>query len=190
VHRGCREYTNVHKLLVWSMTALTLSVMMVVGLSSAQEPSGEQIVSVGRSYTYIGKNPHNDYPDPNGTLLTDGVLSEGIYNDKKWVGVWHASPVTIQLDLEAVMLVNGVRLHMLSGMYGIKWPKQVEIFTSVDGITWAGVAKIDGPPFISGTWEMQWLGADQLAVEARYVQVKLTPLAGGHFFFMDELQVY
>ena len=145
--------------------------------------TGIQHLAVGKPVSYTIPW-HRSYPAAGSATLTDGKGGGWTYGDGRWQGF--LSDVDVTLDLEAEMDIHYVGATFLCNPGpGIYLPKQVEVWTSVDGqdFTLAGHALNEmKDPVISYI-----LYGVPLDARARYIRFKATRTR--EWLFVDEIVV-
>ena len=170
-------------------------------------------LSQGKPYTtarYI--NP--EYPDTNGTELTDGNLAGTSYTDSRWTATtadktnsgyiydkWPLFSVTI--DLQGIKSITQVSANFLKDTnHSIGLPRGIKVFASEDGENWMKLSYLNNinNSVSSGKYSYGWhitgtngtakdlTGNPNSAVKARYVRFDFEHYASGHNF-IDEVTV-
>lgn len=77
--------------------------------------------------------PTEDYPDPNGTMLTDGVKGGDTIYGTGWVGwIGNSEPVEVTVDLGKVQEFYEIAVTTLEGEGGVTYPDYVTFSVSSD----------------------------------------------------------
>ena len=160
-----------------------------------EDPS--ENIAVGASYTLE--------PGPNYGLtsdaadyeqLTDGVhlqTQESIWGQLSTVGWQEKSPVTVTLDLGAVMPIRGVSFHTAAGRAGVTWPQAIRILTAGEDGQFHEIADLvelsaEHSPSPSLTeYAVHRFFTDQLRTHGRFVGFVVW---NEPFTFVDEIEVY
>ena len=181
---------------------------------------GSKNLALGSDYTtetdgkiYISTD--DDYSDDgerltNGDKLTGDVDNNSIVNDNtidyrgdyiRWV---EAGYVNIIVDLGAVMKTGKYSVHSAAGFWGYTPIKNVEVYTSIDGVNFEPVygqyrtqkfikygentLDEDNVTQIPSEVYTDYVSSGKL-VSARYVMFKITPCDFGGFAGIDEVEV-
>ena len=111
-------------------------------------------LSQGKSYT-IRREENTNYPDTNGTELTDGVLGSESFNDPAWSGcsyggttsgkVYDRWPLrSVIIDLGGTKSVTQIKANFLTdSSKGIYQPQSIRTFASMDGENWKPLSRLN-----------------------------------------------
>jgi len=181
-----------------SPTVASFVLLSVVGLvfgllaglaevASAQEKP----LSLGASYQFPVRPPLRAYPDPEGTKLTDGIVSDSTsYTNPNWVGFWSTQPFAIVLDLGRSVPIQRIRSHHMAGIAGITWPTRLFVMVSDDQVSWSEPLEIEEPQYMPNETQLRWFSFDNLNLQGRYVQLVYFPPSEGRNIFISEIEVY
>ena len=160
-------------------------------------PASEFIEGVVYEYdTNVTSTPHENYPDPGGTDLTDydrlQPLTSSFY-DPGWVGFRDGADdglphPGITFDLGAVTDTQDIHITYLGGNVAkINSPDEVRVSFSEDGITYTDPSDLSFTPFspADGDLRVEEVILDVLGSSARYV--KLDFYNDGMWTFLGEI---
>lgn len=194
-------------------SALVAGVLCLLVMSRAQGqqqprplelPPGEENVALGRPYLFSAipdyRLTHNDTDLQD---LTDGFI---VAHDKIWFDAgacaWYGDPhLNIRVDLGEVYPIKEIGIRLLGGreQAGLRFPAEVIVLVSDDGITWRQVGRFvkpgfgpeDGNPLgmppeegVAYTYPLRF---SDLGTAGRYVNFKIT--GDSAFIASDELWV-
>lgn len=172
---------------------LCLSAAVLFCVCSAQDQELENI-ALGAKYTLTSPNYHLCTDPGDATQLTDGIYSEGYFwAQQSTVGWTGGDPKYITLDLGEDLPICGLSFNTAAGVAEVKWPASIIIFISSDGQNWHELGDLmqmiprDLLPEY-GTYAVRKLTTTGLKAHGRYVQLVVFP--GGHYCFVDEIEVY
>jgi hypothetical protein len=129
-------------------------------------------------------------PDPNQTLLTDGVYTSDpkFWISKTTVGWQSLKKLTIEIDLAQSSPISKVSFNTVRGNAGVEFPQDIFVFTSTDQKNYAyiGDAASD-PDNVHGAYEVKKFTLSNINRTARYVKFVIIPK--GAYVFCDEIEV-
>lgn len=127
---------------------------------------------------------HPKYPAAAEATLTDGLGGGWAYKDDRWQGFLSDMDVTVDLGCVETLHYVGATFMSVPGP-GIYLPKDVEVWTSLDGVnyTLAGHARNEMKEAVVS----YILFGVPLDAQARYVRVKA--IRSGEWLFTDEIVV-
>ncbi len=183
----------------------------VIGeLTPPADPTEIVNLSLGKSYT-IRRAETNDYPDTNGTELTDGVLGTTSYTDPAWSGcsyggttsgmVYDRWPLrSVIIDLGGTKSITQIQANFLTEASAtIYQPQSVRTFASMDGINWMPLSRQNNiNTYATGIHSYGWhvngdngvavdlTGDENSIVLAQYVRFDIEKFSWN---FMDEVTV-
>lgn len=177
------------------LLVLLLGTLTICAAQPAAEftPPGPN-VALHKPYT-LEPNPNyaDCTDDPQRTVLTDGVYTQGYYwVQKTTVGWVHSRPVIITLDLGQVEPIAGLSYSTAAGVAGVVWPAGIRIMVSDDGKVWTAVGdlvalsnKRGAPP--PTPYRLHRFVTGDLQTRGRYVAliVDQTP-----YTVVDEIEAY
>ncbi len=111
-------------------------------------------LSQGKSYT-IRREENTNYPDTNGTELTDGVLGSESFDDPAWSGcsyggttsgkVYDRWPLrSVIIDLGGTKSVTQIKANFLTdSSRSIYQPQSIRTFASMDGENWMPLSRLN-----------------------------------------------
>lgn len=187
----------------WVAFSIALSLMGLQTLGeafAAEKPPGLPVganVALGAKYTLWPQPNYVHCTDPgDASQLTDGRSTKNYFwTDKGTVG-WTGAPyAVVTVDLGRIEPISGVALTTAAGTAGVVWPASIEIHVSDDGKNFRDVGdlvvldlKRQGP-WPKG-YAIRRLVAGDLATRGRFVRFLMIPLAGSHYLFVDEVEVF
>jgi hypothetical protein len=154
-------------------------------------------LALGKSYTL--KTPYqpdtlfsaseNNYPDTNGSELTDGVYGGTTFSNPAFVGrQWQGSRI-VTIDLGKDVTVEEIKLNVLQDLpVGIFFPEEVEFSISRNGKVWQNLGTVNSA--ISTTEKgplTQVIAKSDIHTVARYVKLDISVES---WLFMDEIEVW
>ncbi|MCQ6559972.1 DUF4855 domain-containing protein [Paenibacillus mendelii] len=162
------------------------------------DPEAHPNLALNAAYT-VSLPPEPQYPDTNGTELTDGIYASPAFLDDGWQGHAHNTVRDFVIDLGEQKSIAAIKANFLQETStGIHAPAVVEISVSTDGQNWAKLADVAKPaPTQAEPYSQMYrwdaskngLPAHQPQGEyvyARYVKIHITLNV---WAFIDEIEV-
>ncbi len=164
----------------------------------AKQPTAEpKNVALGKPYTLRPSPNYRLCTDPGDRRqLTDGQTTTAYFwTQKGTVGWQRAQYVVITVDLGKVEPICGVSMTTAAGRAGVTWPLAVHVLVSDDGKTYYDVGDlVELDHRRHGPWPKGYairkLETRELKTRGRFVQFLVVPVAGGPYFFTDEVEVF
>ncbi|MHB9057121.1 MAG: T9SS type A sorting domain-containing protein, partial [Paludibacteraceae bacterium] len=156
----------------------------------ASNPNNLTVISNSHTYT-VSASPSSNYPDANGTKLTDGKFaSTAYYADPAWVGFSSPDTLNVVIDLNNTMPVQQfMGEYLLDPQPAINLPNQVYVSVSTDNSTFTKIGTMnDSAPNDTLSSIHKYYYTLSNPVNARYVKFS-TVAPGGAWVFVDEYQV-
>lgn len=131
--------------------------------------------------------------DPDRTLLTDGVTTQGYFwVQKTSVGWVNAGRVAITVDLGQVEPIAGLSYSTAAGVAGVTWPTSIWIMVSDDRKQWTVVGDLvslsnrrEAPP--PKPYRLWRFATSELQARGRYVALVVDQ---SPYTVVDEIEVY
>lgn len=147
----------------------------------------------GKPYEIVPAHPEK-YGDPGRKKLTDGILCERGFGDKRTVG-WMSQDVEVILDLGQEQSIDGVRAHLEGGGVGaVDFPPRMDILISPDARRWTWIDSISSPPATllvdrpagHAREQLGWMAWRGSPVQARFVMYRF---AANQWTMISEIEV-
>ena len=152
-------------------------------------------IALGAAYT-VSLPPEPQYPDTNGTELTDGVYAGSAFWDSGWQGHAYNNERDFIIDLGDMKSIAKIRANFLNDSgSGINGPASVAISVSSDGVSWAHVADVAKPTSQNGPVLYEWdisqqgLPSHQPQGDFIYAQYVKLHITLNVWAFIDEIEV-
>ena len=128
------------------------------------------------------------YPAAGETTLTDGIIGGWTYSDQRWQGFLSEVDVTIDLgEVQKVSYVGGTFMQLKEP--GVFMPEKVDIYLSVDGVSFQHVAEVWND-VSTDIPDLLFRSFDTICdAQARYVRYKARRSVRRGFLFIDEIVV-
>ncbi len=166
--------------------ACALSSLPVSALSTGETRGGLSNLALGCSYE-SSVPAHGDYPDPNGTMLTDGVKGGDTIYGTGWVGwIGNSEPVEVTVDLGKVQEFYEIAVTTLEGEGGVTYPDYVTFSVSSDQNSFTELHTGLKPEDVPENSVYDYTYSSPEAIVGRYVKVTF-PAAS--WCFLSEITV-
>lgn len=134
----------------------------------------------------VSENADENYPDPNGKELCDGIYANDNFHDEAWQG--RLGDYSVTVDLGTVVQTTGCCINFLEYPGGgIYFPRTVTCSTSVDNVTFSPVGQASAQT--SGTATQKYALTFEQPVCTRYVRFDIAASEPSAWVFMDEAEV-
>lgn len=192
------------------LSALTVALLGVTFLLSgcsfnvfeAEVPPNLVNFALGKGYTFVDTDLHQNYQDTDPPKLTDGVLApQGHANtpgDAYLIGMYKGGAngldATIVFDLEDSVTFQIVRVSVYTRKgISIWYPDEIHFSVSDDGESWTdlGVVSSPLPPNEQQTHTTTWMVLDlkDAPARGRYVKLFLSTRQKTSYIMMDEVEI-
>ena len=126
--------------------------------------------------------PSQEYPDANGTMLTDGEHASPDDLQRGWVGFDTGEP-TVTMDLESVCRISSVEATFLwDDESGVELPRSVKLLFSLDGERWFLGGSLSAPKIDTAPFRLE-----MASLRARFLRVVIER---EHWTLLDEINVF
>ena len=130
---------------------------------------------------------HENYPDTNGTELTDGKIANSSFYSGAWSAYVNVGQVSMTFDLGAAKTFEEVRLNTLQHIGAAIWlPTAVYVYTSNDKENWKLVSTDGVGASTTENFVYNYKTTMYKPETARYVKVTVDP---NGWFFVDEVEI-
>lgn len=179
------------------LTEYTYQVSAVDAAGNESERSAGLIVTtplrlenLAANRPYTASEPaHANYPDTDGTELTDGIRADSTYAHAAWQGRYLAEPYSVTVDLGSFRSLTEVSAGFLQDLpVGIILPQSVSYFVSDDNVSFTKIGEIAKPDSVStDSQTYEYKLNELLSAAGRYVKIEVD--SAGAWSFMDEIEV-
>ena len=180
--------------------SILLSIAMLIGCCASifvsTVSADATVISVGKTYTVSGGNPHSSCPDTGNKELTNGSKSNKNPSGAAYAGFKDSETYEFILDLGSAQNSNVFTIYTAQNFWGVSIPKNLAIaysdsadgpFTNASGI--ANSTKVgDGDTVDGYVAELYtWTFTSGAVINARYIKFIITS-ANNKFLWLDEIE--